>query len=253
MYAESGGSGAPTLLLLHGLGASATVWRPLLPFIERHWPGRWIAPDLMGHGRSPHAATYSYGAHAAAVAEAVGRCERVAVLGHSMGGVIALMLATGWFGIDVTHVLALGVKLRWSSDDLARMASLAQAPVRWFDDRDAAAARYLRVSGLGGLVDSASDTALAGLVEEAGRFRLAADPRIHAVGAPPIEHLISIVKVPVRFAAGAADAMVSLDQIRGYDSTAAIIADAGHNAHVERPNKVWELFESLAQQAITTA
>jgi pimeloyl-ACP methyl ester carboxylesterase len=94
---------------------------------------------------------------------------------------------------------------------------------------------------------------MAGIAEEAGRFRLAADPRIHAVGAPPIDQLISIVKVPVRFAAGAADAMVSFDEMLGYDPTAAIIADAGHNAHVERPDRVWELFESIAQQAITAA
>jgi hypothetical protein len=26
-------------LLLHGLGANAGVWRNLLPFIEKHWPG----------------------------------------------------------------------------------------------------------------------------------------------------------------------------------------------------------------------
>jgi pimeloyl-ACP methyl ester carboxylesterase len=31
MFVESGGSGAPTLLLLHGLGANAAVWRKLLP------------------------------------------------------------------------------------------------------------------------------------------------------------------------------------------------------------------------------
>jgi pimeloyl-ACP methyl ester carboxylesterase len=170
MRVESGGSGGPTLLLLHGLGANAGVWRNLLPFVEKSWPGRWIAPDFPGHGRSPASAVYSYGGHAAAVAETIGQGECVAIIGHSMGGVVGLMLATGWFGVSVSHVLALGVKLHWSADDAARMASLAEAPVRWFDDRNAAAERYLRASGLAGPVAPESDAASLGIAEEAGRF-----------------------------------------------------------------------------------
>jgi pimeloyl-ACP methyl ester carboxylesterase len=249
MYVASGGSGAPTLLLLHGLGANAAVWGNLLPFVERHWCGRWIAPDLPGHGRSPHRSVYSYGAHAAAVAEAVGQGERLAIIGHSMGGVVGLMLATGWFGLSVSHVLALGVKLHWSADDLARMANLADAPVRWFDDRHAALERYLRGSGLSGLVAPESAAASPGIADEAGRFRLAADPRAHAVGMPPIDDLIGFVKVPVHFAAGAADAMVSLENMRRYDPTAETLPKAGHNVHVERPEKVWALFDSFVGSA----
>jgi pimeloyl-ACP methyl ester carboxylesterase len=247
MYVGSGGSGSPTFLLLHGLGANAGVWRNLLPLVEKHWPGRWIAPDLPGHGRSRQSAIYSYGTHAAAVADIVGPGERVAIIGHSMGGVVGLMLATGWFGISVSHVLALGVKLHWSAEDIARMASLADAPVRWFDDRNAAIDRYLRVSGLNGLVAPESESAGLGIIEEAGRFRLAAEPRANGVGVPPIDDLIGAIKAPVRFAAGAADAMVSLKDMRHYDPTAEIIADAGHNAHVERPEEVWSLFRSFME------
>ncbi|MEA2760483.1 MAG: hypothetical protein QOH65_3156 [Methylobacteriaceae bacterium] len=247
MFIESGGSGDPALLLLHGLGANAGVWRNLLPFVEKHWPGRWIAPDLPGHGRSHASAVYSYGAHVAAVAEIVGPgAAPVAIIGHSMGGVVGLMLATGWFGISVSHVLALGVKLQWSADDIARMTSLAEAPVRWFDDRDAAIDRYLRVSGLNGLVAADSEVANLGIAEEAGRFRLAADPRVNGVGVPPIDDLLRGIKARVHFAAGAFDAMVGLDEMRRHDRAAEAISEAGHNAHVERPDGVWALFESLA-------
>lgn len=253
MHVEAGGSGEPALVLLHGLGANAGVWQNLLPFVEKHWPGRWLAPDLLGHGRSPQSAVYSYGAHAAAVAEMVGQGKRAAIIGHSMGGVVGLMLATGWFGIEVTHVLALGVKLRWSADDAARMASLAAASVRWFDDRDAAVERYLRVAGLNRLIESQSQMAAAGIVEESDRFRLATDPRGNAVGVPPIGDLMHAIKAPVRFAAGAADTMVSLEDMRRYDPLAGLIADCGHNAHVERPDKVWETFELLMNSGKPTA
>jgi pimeloyl-ACP methyl ester carboxylesterase len=253
MYAESGGSGEPALLLLHGLGANAGVWRNLLPFVEAHWPGRWLAPDLPGHGRSPHTQVYSYGGHAAAVAEMVGQGKRLAIIGHSMGGAVGLMLATAWFGIGVSHVLALRVKLRWSADDLTKMTSLAAAPVRWFDDRHTALERYMRVSGLRGLVDLGSPIAAAGVQEESGRFRLAADPRASCVGVPPIDDLMHVLEARVRFAAGAADTMVSLDDMRRHDPHAAIIADCGHNAHVEQPEKVWQAFELLMNSAKATA
>jgi pimeloyl-ACP methyl ester carboxylesterase len=246
MYVESGGSGGPTLVLLHGLGANAAVWRNLLPFVEKTWPGRWMAPDLPGHGRSPAASLYSYGAHAAAVAGLIGQGVEVAIIGHSMGGVIALMLATGWFGVSVTRVLAVGVKLRWSAEDIAGMAHLAETPARWFDDRSAVLERYLRVSGLSGLVTPDSDLAQSGIIEESGRFRLASDPRVHLVGAPPIDHLMGVIQVPVHFAAGATDQMASLHDMRRYDPSAEIITNAGHNAHVERPEKLWALFEQMA-------
>lgn len=253
MYAESGGSGEAVLLLLHGLGANAGVWRNLLPYIGKHWAGRWIAPDLPGHGRSPHLTTYSYGAHAAAVAEMVGQGKRVAIIGHSMGGVVGLTLATGWFGIDVTHVLALSVKLQWSAEDIAKMAGFAEAPVRCFDSRAAAVERYLRVSGLAGLLESESPIAAPGIREESGRFRLAADPRANAVGVPPIDELMRVVEAPVRFAAGAGDAMVTLDDMRRHDPFAETLAECGHNAHVEQPEKVWQAFELLINSAKATA
>ncbi len=245
MHVESGGGDGPKLLLLHGLGANGAVWRNLLPLVEKNWRGGWLAPDLLGHGRSPAAPIYSYGAHAAAVAQVVGQGEEVAIIGHSMGGAIALMLATGWFGVSVTRVLAIGVKLRWSAEDIAGMARLAEMPLRWFEDGRLASERYLRVAGLNGLLSADSEMAAAGVAEESGRFRLAADPRIHSVGPPPLDALMSVIKVPVHFAAGAADQMVSLKEMRRYDPIAELIADAGHNAHVERPEKVWALFEQI--------
>jgi pimeloyl-ACP methyl ester carboxylesterase len=52
---SDGGSGEPVLLLLHGLGATGHVWEGWRPLLARRWPGRWLAPDLPGHGGSrPH-------------------------------------------------------------------------------------------------------------------------------------------------------------------------------------------------------
>ena len=68
IWVARGGSGDRLLVLLHGMGANASVWERLLPLIERSWRGRWLAPDLRGHGRSAPDGPYGFGVHAADVA-----------------------------------------------------------------------------------------------------------------------------------------------------------------------------------------
>lgn len=98
LWVQEGGRGEPTLLLLHGLGASGEVWAGVRDLLDQRWPGRWVIPDLRGHGRSGHAPPYSFGQYAADVAMRFTAGERVLVLGHSMGGVVGLAPASGWFG-----------------------------------------------------------------------------------------------------------------------------------------------------------
>ena len=75
---HQGGSGEPVLLLLHGLGATGDVWQGWRPLLDRWWPGRWLAPDLPGHGGSPPLPGYTFESLAAAVAGTVGADARTA-------------------------------------------------------------------------------------------------------------------------------------------------------------------------------
>jgi pimeloyl-ACP methyl ester carboxylesterase len=90
---QEGGSGDPLLVLLHGLGATGDVWVGWRPWLAQRWPGRWIAPDLPGHGGSPPLAVYTFDGFAGAVAGIVPPGARAVVLGHSLGGVVGLALA----------------------------------------------------------------------------------------------------------------------------------------------------------------
>lgn len=244
LWTERGGTGKPTLLLLHGLGANATVWEGLLPIVERRWPGRWVAPDLRGHGRSSAAAPYGFATHAADIAAALEQDEEVVAVGHSMGGAVAMTLASGWFGLRVRAVVAFGVKLVWTEEEVRKARELSRAPTRWFQTRDEAVERYLRVSGLYGLVDPASPSVAVGVVEEHGRYRLAADPRINGVVGPPIEKVVAAMGAPLRLAAGERDPMVTLEQMRRYDPDAAVIEGVGHNPHLEVPDRLWRVVEA---------
>jgi len=248
IHTESGGSGGPVLVLLHGIGGNAAVWNPMLALVERRWPGRWVAVDLRGHGRSAHAPPYGYAVFAADVANALGSADdELVLLGHSMGGVVAMALATGWFGVNVRHVFAFGVKIGWTAAEVAQMHGLAARPARVFDNRAEAAERYLRVSGLSGLVEPDAPEALAGVAETDGGFRLAADQGIYAAVGPAVGEFHRAANAPVRLAAGEADPMVTLAEMQALDPQAALLPGLGHNCHVEAPERVWELFErSLA-------
>ena len=87
------GSG-PALLLLHGIANSSETWERVAPLLADRFT--LIAPDLLGHGASASPpGDYSLGAHASGardVATALGH-ERVTVVGHSLGGGIAMQFA----------------------------------------------------------------------------------------------------------------------------------------------------------------
>src|SRR6185437_3828416 len=104
---------------------------------------------------SPHRAPYSYGTYAADIASLIRPGQEIFLIGHSLGGAVSLMLATGWFGVRVRGVFAFGTKVNWSDEDLARRRQFAAAPMRWFDRRADAVERYLKISGQFGIVDPA--------------------------------------------------------------------------------------------------
>ncbi|NQU69115.1 MAG: alpha/beta hydrolase [Rhodospirillales bacterium] len=244
IWVERGESGSPTLLLCHGAGCTGGVWDGLVEILEQHWPGGWVIPDLRGHGRSDHAADYSVGHHAADMASLLRDAGEVVVCGHSMGGLIALALASASYGVNVTHAISIGAKLSFTDEERAQMIKLSETPTRWFDTRDEAIDRFLRVSGLTGLVDPGSDVAATGIVAENGRFRLAADMATARVAISAFTgELYEAAKAHTKtmLAAGSNDTMVPIPNLRDLDPDAVELTGLGHNAHVEDPDAVWKL------------
>src|SRR5919202_5644021 len=88
-----GGSG-PVIVLVHGVTSSSQNWEPVLPlFAERLTV---VAPDLLGHGESAKpAGDYSLGAYACLVRDLMLALEydSATVVGHSLGGGVAMQLA----------------------------------------------------------------------------------------------------------------------------------------------------------------
>jgi pimeloyl-ACP methyl ester carboxylesterase len=223
-----GGRGGPTVLLLHGLGATGEVWNGLTALL----PGAWIAPDLPGHGGSAPLDEYTFAGVAAAVADLVDPAGTV-VLGHSFGGVVGLHLAAR---PGVRAVIGLGIKVVWTPDELARAAALAAREPARFDSRAAAVARHLRQAGLEGLVHPGSPEAEAGVVEEAdGCWRPVLDQRAFGIGDPQVGALVGASPVPVLLARGERDPLVTAEQLAELVPEPVDLPGLGHNAHVEDP------------------
>jgi pimeloyl-ACP methyl ester carboxylesterase len=80
----------PPVVLLHALGEDATTWTDL----TRRLPDRHtIAFDLRGHGNSPRPGTYTFDLMVADVLRSLPDVPEIDLVGHSMGGLVASLLA----------------------------------------------------------------------------------------------------------------------------------------------------------------
>ena len=110
----------PLLVMVHGIAGSSGTWVPVMPLLAERFTV--IAPDLLGHGESAKPrGDYSLGAYASGIRDLLGVLghERATVVGHSLGGGIAMqfayqfpqmaerlvLVASGGLGKEVTPLL----------------------------------------------------------------------------------------------------------------------------------------------------
>lgn len=132
----------PPLLLLHGICDTSETWNEVIPLLAPHYTV--VAPDLLGHGLSDKPrADYAISAYACGVRDllAVLDIDAVTVVGHSLGGGIAMQFAyqfpercerlvvvsSGGVGREVHPMLRVAASP--ASDVLLPVATVA--PLRW--------------------------------------------------------------------------------------------------------------------------
>jgi pimeloyl-ACP methyl ester carboxylesterase len=253
-----GGSG-PTLILVHGLGGSATNWSELAARLSRRY--RVLVPDLPGHGRSaPAPALSDLAALVDPVREAAAREGMLpaAFVGHSMGGVVALRAAVRYPSEVRALVLAatagIGSATRRAAIWLAVMGVLRPSRVaarfRHQAMRNAALRRvffsYWGAHDPAALSPEATlgfleGPAHASDVDSSGRALTRDDPRLD----------LARVSCPCLLVWGACDRLVPLEEgfeyARRLRAPIRAVAGAGHLLIGERPDEFAALVDEFLE------
>src|SRR2546423_403444 len=84
----------PVIVLIHGITGSSQTWEHVIEPLAEHYTV--VAPDLLGHGESAKPrGDYSLGAYASGIRDliaAIGH-DRATIVGHSLGGGVAMQMA----------------------------------------------------------------------------------------------------------------------------------------------------------------
>ena len=131
IHYESGGSGSPALVFIHGWNCDRSYWSAQLPFFAA--THQVVAVDLAGHGDSginrEEWSMANFGADVAAVADAL-QLEDIILVGHSMGGPVALeatRLLKGRVKMIIGADTLSDVSLRYADEQLAGMLAAMEA------------------------------------------------------------------------------------------------------------------------------
>ncbi len=177
-YLAWGQADAPTVVLVHGGVAHAHWWDYVAPRLAERY--RVVAPDLRGHGDSDHAVPPAYAiddyvADLDGLTTALG-LTRFALVGHSLGGVIALRY-TERHPTQVTSLTVVDSRPTTGSGRSGLIKRLSFFPHPIFASREEAVQRFrLLPRGTTAHPDVLRHMALAGLREtDTGTFTLKFD------------------------------------------------------------------------------
>ena len=248
----AGASGS--ILCIHGLGGSSNTWTPLMPALLRH---QVIRIDLPGSGRSAGCeGELSIGRFVKACLRVMSACnvERVQVLAHSMGTIVATHLAASE-PAKIASLALFGPLL--SPPDAARPGLRARAV-------------QVRTQGVAGMQAVADALVQASTASETRGTRLAAaafvreslmrqDPEAYArsaealAGSTPAD--VTRIACPTLLVTGDQDAVAPPQAVRHLGEKIAgaqveVLASCGHWTPVERPEACMELLRGFQSRRV---
>jgi len=260
-YLDSGKGSV--VLFIHGILGSHRNWAHLIDRLDDNH--RVIVPDLFGHGHSAKPmGDYSLGAHAATLRDLLDRLgiERVNLVGHSLGGGIAMefyylfperverlvLVASGGLGREVNRVLrsavlpgaelVLPVIASGWVRARAETAGRVMSKVGWKPSSDITAIWQ----GFTSLGDGESRRAFLATT------RAVIDPGGQSVSAH--DYLPDVLPIPTLIVWGSRDRMIpAWHAIRAQQSIphcrVELFEGAGHFPHLDEPDRFAELVRAF--------
>jgi len=255
-YIDQGAAAAPPLVILHGLFGTLDNWQTL----ARRWADeadlRVVSVDLRNHGRSFHAPAHSYALMAEDVARLLDHLAldptRLTLMGHSMGGKVAMYLALS-MPERLAQLLVLDIAPRFSNmehqDDI--VAGLQAVDLTTLQNRQQAeAALTQHIPQLG-----VRQFLLKNLYrQEDNSFAWRINLPVLAANLAAIGEEIGASQPflkPTLFARGGkSDYITAEDKLYSIpalfpNSQVATVPDAGHWLHAEKPEEVFELVRNF--------
>ena len=250
------GTGPATLVILHGLFGTLDNWQTL----ARRWAEeaglRVVSADLRNHGRSFHAPEHSYQLMARDVLALFDHLrldpKNLSLLGHSMGGKVAMRLA-----LDaperLARLLVLDIAPRFSDmqhqdDILDGLHAVDLATLGSRQEADAALARHIPQVGVRQFLLKnlyrREDNSFAWRINLAGlATSLAAIGEETAAPRP-------FLKPTLFMRGGKSNYITTEDKLYGIpalfpNSQVETVLDAGHWLHAEKPEEVFQLVRAF--------
>lgn len=231
---------APCVVLLHGGGANLHWWDEIAPSLAERF---FVASlDFRGHGDSDHPEELVVGAFHRDLAALVAELDRdVAIVGHSMGGHVALDHAAG--NPRVWGLVAVEVSFGAAAVE-RRRTRLALTLRRPYATRQEAVDRFRLMPSTPNAPESLRRALAEHSVRELpnGRFVYKFDPRWF--GMPPAPHArLAEVRCPTLVIRGTESTLLTREGagslVERMPAARLIeISGGGHNVHLERPSEV---------------
>ena len=167
------------IVLVHGGAAHSRWWDHIAPLLANGW--RVVSMDLSGHGDSGRRDRYSldtWAREVMAVVTDAGVAASTVVIGHSMGGLVALRLAS-LAGSAIAGAVAIDSPVRdMAPEDRAARQHRAFGPLRVYPTREAAMSRFRPVPDQPVLAYIAEHVAATSIRPAEGGWTWKFDPRV---------------------------------------------------------------------------
>ena len=251
LFVHESGTGSETLVLLHGFGGSHATWAGIASQLSNE--AKILAYDLPGHGKSRDADVSSSPKKMAAAIQSDLRergVGRLHLVGHSMGGAVATLvalsapediasltlLAPGGYGAEIDAPLLRRFAKATKSDDIRACLAAMSGPGHVVTDKAVADALDMRASP--------------GQMEKLAEI-VAAITRGGRQGVIPAE-AVSALSMPVAVVWGVLDSVLPVSQSEQLPShfELHLAPVAGHMLIDETPGLIVELLRGILRNQV---
>ena len=251
-YLNQGDPAARPLVILHGLFGTLDNWQTL----ARRWAEeaglRVVSIDLRNHGRSFHSPEHSYALMAEDVLAVFDHlsldAKRLTLMGHSMGGKVAMCLALG-YPERLAQLIVLDIAPRFSDmehqdDIIAGLQAVDLSTIQTRQQAEAALARTIPQVGVRQFLLKnlyrREDNSFAWRINLPALVQNLAAVGQEITSAKPFEKPALFVR------GGKSDYILPEDKLTGIpalfpNSQVVTVPDAGHWLHAEKPDEVYGL------------